>query len=249
MKQNTVQSFFDVEKYPDEFLQIHTNSITIPATYKNEWDDDFGARGWKLDIGIGNPDLIATNRQTGGLIPTSIFVHDILDHFVSGFGVTDHRSEAMALIQLYLRTGSDPRPDYEQMVKEDIIKGIVDGDMLSYFLPDNLLEILPAQITQKPDSQIIQFLIEQVGEAELFNQLMGQLYRLGNMGKKHARVSWKKCKLDYHKRKEIGLMIQDSLAIIDIEAESGGIDLLHAAIHISNSQCSFNAKTNNKQVL
>jgi len=57
---------------------------------------------------IGDPEIIASTRETGQRINTSAFVHDILDHFLSGFGVSGHRSEAMTLIQLSKRTGSDP---------------------------------------------------------------------------------------------------------------------------------------------
>ena len=61
-----------------------------------------------MNATIGDPEIIASTRETGQRINTSAFVHDILDHFLSGFGVSGHRSEAMTLIQLSKRTGSDP---------------------------------------------------------------------------------------------------------------------------------------------
>jgi len=72
-----------------------------------------------------------------------VFIHDILDHFLSGFGVSGHRSEAMALIQLSKRTGSD----YEQLVTEDILNGRVNGEVLQSLLGviDQIVEELGAE--------------------------------------------------------------------------------------------------------
>ncbi|WP_410352766.1 hypothetical protein [Thiohalophilus sp.] len=128
-------AFLDVAQYPPDLLQIRDEGAQVRVTYKKEWDDGFGARGWKLNATIGDPVIIASTRETGQRIPTSVFVHDILDHFLSGFGVSGHRSEAMALRQLYRRTGSDPRPDYRQLVKEDLFYGMVNGEKLKTFLP------------------------------------------------------------------------------------------------------------------
>jgi len=109
------ESFCSVEQYPQNLLRTDDDGVQVPVTYKKVWDDGFGARGWKVNATIGDPEIIASTRETGQRINTSVFIHDILDHFLSGFGVSGHRSEAMALIQLSKRTGSDPRPDYEQL--------------------------------------------------------------------------------------------------------------------------------------
>ena len=122
------KSFYDVAQYPSALLQITDTSVRVPVTYKQLWDDGFGARGWKINATISDPEIIASTRETGQNINTSVFIHDILDHFLSGFGVSGHRSEAMALIQLSNRTGSSPAPDYEQMVREDILNGRVNGE-------------------------------------------------------------------------------------------------------------------------
>ncbi len=93
----------DVEQYPQNLMLIHDDCVQIQVTYKKVWDDEFGARGWKLNATIGDPEIIASTRETGQKISTSAFIHDILDHFLSGFGVSGHGSEAMALIQLSKR--------------------------------------------------------------------------------------------------------------------------------------------------
>ena len=88
-------------------------NVVVRVTYRSEWPDGFGARGWKLDIALDDPEIIASTPSPGERINTSVLVHDILDHYVSGFPPSGHRNEAMALIQLSTRTGSDPRSDYE----------------------------------------------------------------------------------------------------------------------------------------
>jgi len=53
------------------------------------------------------------------LLKASVFIHDTLDHFLSDFGVSGHRSEAMALIQLSRRTDASPEADYRQNLPND----------------------------------------------------------------------------------------------------------------------------------
>lgn len=115
------ESFRSVAQYSRDLLRISDDGVDVPVTYKKVWDDGFGARGWKVNATIGDPEIIASTRETGWKINTSVFIHDILDHLLSGFGISGHRREAMALIQLAKRTGSDPGPEFEQLVREDIL--------------------------------------------------------------------------------------------------------------------------------
>ncbi|HEB97490.1 MAG TPA: hypothetical protein ENI96_13790, partial [Sedimenticola thiotaurini] len=81
--------------------------MRIPVTYRDEWQDGFGARGWKLDASLMESTVISSTAYTGEKVPTSVLVHDILDHLLSGFGFSGHRNEAMAVVQLASRTGAD----------------------------------------------------------------------------------------------------------------------------------------------
>lgn len=231
-------SFLDVGQYPPDFLQILGDCVRVQVTYKKVWDDGFGARGWKLNIAIGDPEIIASTRETGQKINTSVFIHDILDHFFSGFGASGHRSEAMALIQLSKRTGSDPQPDYEQMVKEDIINGRVNGERLKTFLPADLCSMLPSD-TEMTDKEIIFFLREALGERHLFESLVKNFFTRGKSGETHAAESWRKLGLDPNKRTEIGLALQDILNSIDYIAEESGTEMLEASITINNEKCTL----------
>lgn len=228
----------DVRQYSEELLTIRAEEVCIPVTYKKSWDDGFGARGWKLNATIGDPEIIASTRETGQKINTSVFVHDILDHFLSGFGVSGHRSEAMALIQLSKRTNSDPSPDYEQMVREDIINGRVNGESLTTFLPKQLLDLLPSGVTMT-DSEMMSFLKQTVGEVRLVGDLIGHFFTLGKAGEQHAIDSWTALGLNPERRTEIGLALQALLEEIDAKAEYSQTDEAEGLIRITKSSVSF----------
>jgi hypothetical protein len=232
-------AFRSIEHYPQHLLRITDGCVQVPVTYKKVWDDGFGARGWKVDATIGDPEIIASTRETGQRINTSVFIHDILDHFLSGFGVSGHRSEAMALIQLSKRTGSDPGADYEQLVREDILNGRVNGEELVDFLPADLSDSLPAKATMT-GKQIIAFLREQVGEERLIKSLVENFFNLGREGENHAERSWKLLGLDTNKRAVIGHTLQALLVVIDQTVEALGIGELHGMITIDAAHVTFN---------
>lgn len=232
------KSFYSVAQYPPELLQVINGSVQVPVTYKKVWDDGFGARGWKVDATIGDPEIIASTRETGQRINTSVFIHDILDHFLSGFGVSGHRSEAMALIQLSKRTGSDPGSDYEQLVKEDILNGRVNGEELREFLPTDLYSRIPDN-SEMTDKEIISYLKENLGEKRLIKQLVDNFFKLGKAGEDHADKSWKTLGLDASKRTETGRALQSLLEVIDQKVEEPGVDELHGKIRINNNYVTF----------
>lgn len=244
MSGSVQESFRSVEQYPHNLLRIGDDGVQVPVTYKKVWDDGFGARGWKVDATIGDPEIIASTRETGQKINTSVFIHDILDHFLSGFGVSGHRSEAMALIQLSKRTGSDPGSDYEQLVREDILNGRVNGEALMDFLPTDLYDLVPENSTMT-DRETIAFLREQIGEECLIKSLVNNFFRLGKKGEKHASDSWKTLGLDTNKRTEIGLALQALLRVVDQTVERLEVDELHGMISIENSSITFNITDGN----
>ena len=239
MSASTQGAFRSIKQYPQNLLRTGDGSVHVPVTYKKVWDDGFGARGWKVDATIGDPEIIASTRETGQRINTSVFIHDILDHFLSGFGVSGHRSEAMALIQLSKRTGSDPGSDYEQLVREDILNGRVNGEALMDFLPADLYTLVPESSTMT-DKETIAFLREQIGEDRLIESLGENFFKLGKAGENHADESWRILGLDTSKRTGIGLALQSLLGVIDQNVEELGIEELHGLISIDNVYVTFN---------
>jgi len=233
------KSFHNVAEYPSDLLQQVNGSVQVPVTYKKVWDDGFGARGWKINATIGDPEIIASSRETGQRINTSVFIHDILDHFLSGFGVSGHRSEAMALIQLSKRTGSNPRSDYEQLVREDILHGRVNGESLMEFLPTDLRSMIPKN-PSITDKVIMTHLNKMLGgEKYLIKHLIDNFFKLGVAGESHADKSWKILGLNTHKRTEIGCALQELLQIADQTVEDLGIEKLCGFIRINNNHVSF----------
>ena len=236
---STQGAFRSIKQYPQTLLRVSDGSVQVPVTYRKVWNDGFGAEGWKVDATIGDPEIIASTRETGQRINTSVFIHDILDHFLSGFGVSGHRSEAMALVQLSKRTGSDPGSDYEQLVREDILNGRVNGEKLMDFLPVDLYALIPDNTTMT-DKEIIAFLREQIGEDRLIKSLVENFFKLGKEGENHADESWKILGLNINKRTDIGLALQTLLGAIDQTVEELGIEELHGIISIDNRYVTFN---------
>lgn len=230
------EAFVDVNRYAADQLKRHANGVEVFATYKKEWDDGFGARGWKLNVAINDPDIIASTRQTGERIKTSVFVHDILDHLLSGFGSSGHRSEAMALIQLARRTGADPAPDFRQMINEDLMIGRVNGETPGTFLPRDLLAILPSAESLS-DKAVMSSLSDIMGEDALVNSLVNHFFNLGYRGNAHAIRSWRKLGLAYENAANTGLAVQSLLEKADDGAESSGVERLDASIIISKKDC------------
>ena len=239
MSTSPVQGAFrSIKEYPQNQLRTGEASIQVPVTYKKVWNDGFGARGWKVDATIGDLAIIASTRETGQRINTSVFVHDILDHFLSGFGVSGHRSEAMALIQLSKRTGSDPGPDYEQLVREDILNGMVNGEALMDFLPADLHALIPENTTMTV-KETMAYLREEIGEERLIKSLVDNFFALGKKGERHASDSWKTLGLDTNKRTDIGLALQSLLGVIDKTVEEMVVEELHGIISINNKCVTF----------
>ena len=246
------RSRFDVRAYPGRFLRYSQGRVAVAVTYMRQWHDGFGARGWKIDATIGDPVIIASTRETGNRIPTSVFVHDVLDHYLSGFGISGHRSEAMALVQLSRRTGSDPLPDYRQMITEDILNGIINGERMTDFLPAGLLEILPANIarehrantdsmgdTAMSDREVIDYLAADLGRDRLMDVLAEHFLAIGVAGEPHARSSWSLLGLDADRKAAIGLAIQRLLDRVDARAEHNAIENMKGVISIHNESVGF----------
>ncbi len=215
--------------------------LVIPVTYKPEWQDGYGARGWKLDCTLDDPDVIAATAETGCQINTSVLVHDMLDHYISGFPLSGHRNEAMALIQLASRTGSDPRPDYTQMVDEDLMQGNVSGERLRSFLPSVFLKFLPDD--SMSGKQAISVLIDKLGRSVLRAALIEHFFELGERGVPLAQAGWRRHGLDYQLRKQFGLCLQKLLTQGDNIVQEKEYSYVNAEFLFNNQFCQLHIMT------
>ena len=212
-------------------------SAHIAVTYRREWNDGFGARGWKLDLSMGDPVVIAATAETGCRIHTSVLVHDILDHHLCGLPLSGHRNEAVALLMLAERTGSDPRPDFTQMVEEELIHGMVNGEPYREFLPDDLCERVPPDLTDGPG--LARRLVDQLGRETLKERLVERFFELGRAGWGAARGAWDESGLDFTHRTALGTALQRLLAEADTELVERGVDTAHGRFHLGDRACSL----------
>jgi hypothetical protein len=227
----------DVLAYPPAILQPTPGGARVAVSYRDEWQDGFGARGWKLDVSLDDPEIIASTRETGERIPTSVLIHDLLDHLLSGFAMSGHRAEAMALAQLGLRTGSDVRSDYEQMVHEDLLVGRVQGEDLRSFLGETLLAGLSEEVPD--DKTVVSILRERWGEAGLVERLIDRFYALGREGLEHAQHSWRRLGLSPQHRTPLGLALQQALVAADRHAQDADWSEAKGWIEVGRYECAI----------
>lgn len=217
------------------------SSITVPVTYQREWQDGFGARGWKLDVSIGEPSVIAATAEHGSRIPTSVLVHDILDHHLCGLMIGGHRNEAMALMQLASRTGADPRLDFRQIVDEDLMQGLCNGEPLRSFLPDDLVAFVPNHVTD--DKLVIELLCRIFSKEALRKRLVDHFAEIGEAVQTQVELHWIFIGLDYQRRRAMGMALQRLLVEIDALAYERTWKQAHCHFSIGNNICAVTVES------
>jgi len=206
----------------------------IPVTYHDEWQDGFGARGWKLDASLLDSTVIASTAYTGEKVPTSVLIHDILDHLLCGFGFSGHRNEAMAVIQLASRTGADIEISFRPMV-EEVMHGRILGESIETFLPDTLKRHLPADTLS--DEERMSYLARRLGKRRLKSLLLAHFQAIGEEGIGPAKAHWHWARLDYDRRTAIGLCLQELLVQADAMALTRRWQHARACFLVDNREC------------
>lgn len=209
----------------------------VPCLYRHVWEDGFGARGWKLAIAAEDPEVIASTAATGERIPTSVFVHDILDHLLCGLGTSGHRNEAVALLQLAERTGADPTPDFAQMVDEDLLQGCALGESLLELLPSDLTAGLPAGI--RDGKTLMTLLQARMGLEPLRQRLIDRFFELGRAGAPRARAHYAAQGLDVGRRGPLGLALQRLLEAADSWVRARCLETAEGAVWMTSRRCGF----------
>lgn len=213
------------------------SGAAVPVQYRAVWEDGFGARGWKLDVALDEPSVIAATAVTGERIPTSVLVHDILDHHLSGVAIGGHRNEAIALVQLASRTGADASLDYGQITDEDLLQGQCNGESLWSFLPDDLRRL--AGDGGQEGKQLIETLQQRLGAGPLRERLVERFWEIGRAEQQHVEDRWRRSGLDYGRRGEMGLALQRLLAQADEEAREREWPTAAGVFRVGNRHCSL----------
>jgi len=208
--------------------------IRIPVTYRDEWQDGFGARGWKLDASLMDSTVIASTAYTGEKVSTSVLIHDILDHLLCGFGFSGHRNEAMAVIQLASRAGADIEISFRPMV-EEVMRGRILGESIETFLPDTLKGHLPDDTLS--DEERMSHLSNRLGKRRLRSLLLAHFQAIGKEGIGPAKAHWHRAGLDYERRTAIGLCLQELLVRADEMALTRRWQHARACFLVDNREC------------
>lgn len=232
-------AFRDLHAYDESALWFEGGEVRVPVTYRLQWEDGFGARGWKLDAATADEEIIASTRETGARIPTSVFVHDLLDHLLSGFALSGHWAEAMALVQLQRRTGTDIAPDYAQMAREDLMVGRLLGPGGPYhrFIGAGLAAGI-TDAAEVPDARSLAKLLRaRLGDEAFERAIVQRLFALGEAGIAHARDSFAVLGLDDSARSRTGLCLQRALQDLDRRLEGRQIAFAHGVVWLSRTRC------------
>jgi hypothetical protein len=218
-------------------MNRHATEVRVPCLYRRTWQDGFGARGWKLAGTANDPEVIASTAATGERIPTSVFVHDILDHLLCGLGPSGHRNEAVALLQLAARTGADPTPDFAQMVDEDLLQGRVLDEPFRELVPPELTKTLPAGI--RDGTAIVERLQLQLGLGALRERLIARFFELGRAGTSAAREHFASHGLDFEHRGPLGLALQRLVEKADAWVQEINLETAAGEIWMTPRHCAF----------
>lgn len=229
----------DLRLLPSAWLRIGSSVVSIPVSYRDSWPDGLGARGWKLDANLDDPEIIAATSDASAAIPTSVLVHDVLDHLLCGFAPSGHRAEAMALEQLARRTGSDPTPDYRQMAREDLLNGQVVGEPMVRFIGADLRHRLPSAATDWDNRAVMNALRERLGDEALVEQLVQRMAGLGRAGRPHALISWRVTGFPFSRRSQLGLRMQRLLEQMGAWVDAEGLTITSGEIRIGQGGCAF----------
>jgi len=209
-------------------------AVLIDIRYHSEWDDGFGARGWKLESTIGDERVIASTPFTGDVSETSVFVHDIVDHHLCGLGIGGHRNEAIAVFLHALRSGVPIDSSIAFMV-EDILATGECGEELETFLPADMFDTI--SVSASKNQALIGEIINYYGICATHKKLVEHYYRIGAEGISNSLSVWSSHGLDNERRPAIGRCIQKLLLDADSHVQNKSISVAYGQIYVGNSKC------------
>lgn len=210
-------------------------------TYRDEWSDSFGARGWKLESAVANPEIIACTAHAGGKSPTSVIVHDILDHLVSGFGLSGCLNEARAIVMHGLRNGIEVRSSFECLVDDILRDPASDSDARELFAA---LLPAPVRFCCRSSAEMVERVGAQLGTAKMRARLIQRLIGVGLGGVRTAMTNWERRHLPFEKMADIGFCVQELLEKADDAILANKIAVADALLDLSDDVCRLELSTN-----
>lgn len=208
--------------------------LEFPVVYRKEWQDGFGARGWKLDVAIDDHEVVACTAYTGQKSRTSVLIHDLLDHLVSGFWLSGYYNEARATAMHGLRNGIEVRSSYEHMV-EEILRSRKLGEPFQMFLPSRVVSGIPESCVL--DAQKFDFLLERMSPEELRARLVQGFLAAGISGVPVAYEQWKKHGLVFETMHGLGCCLQRLQERGESLIAEADAEMAVGSFQISNEAC------------
>ncbi len=215
-------------------------AAVIDIQYRAEWDDGFGARGWKIESSIPDPRVIASTAFTGDVAETSVFVHDIVDHHLCGLSIGGHRSEAVAIFLHALRSGVPVEPSIRLMVDE-LLATAECGEELCTFLPADML--CKIDDPRADDRLVLEQLTSRYGKAQTCTRLVEHYYRIAAQGIPDALEAWSANGLENVRRPAIGRCLQRLIRDADAYVLREHISSIRGQATVGNTQCQITAGT------
>lgn len=215
------------------------SGMLLDVTYHSECQDGYRAQGWKLNLAMDDPAVIACTAYTGNKTPTSVLVHDILDHLISGFWLSGYINEARATAMHGLRNGIKIRSSYEWMVNEILSTNNL-KEPISGLLPANISTSIPALTA--PD-KTLELLLKNNHPADIRRHLMEGFFRTGLSGIPIAVSNWRTQCLDFGKMYSIGLCLQALLAEAQDIVVDWASETAKGQFFVGNEVCKFAVET------
>ena len=186
------------------------------------------------DSGGGFP-TFPSSTAIGPASPTSVPIHDVLDHWVCGFGWRTYSDEAKATVMHGLRNGIDVRKSFE-LLAEDLI---ADQNPLEPIELFNLYRGLLLGGALNPSREAFNRVICQMGHEKAIASTSMSLHRIGLEGIHEAQRQWQKLGLNLSLMGHIGLALQELLKEAESIIVANKHDFIDATLGIQISNCTI----------
>jgi hypothetical protein len=191
-------------------------------------------QAWHIDPAVapgGSVDCPAAGRSSLDLI------HELLDHWIPGFGLAGAGAEAKALVQFAARTGADPIPALQALVDRLLLAGQPAGDPLADLLPGDLLTRLSR--AELADAAFLQRLRAELGDGLLRARLTARLLDLGWGGMGPARATWFGRGLDFRRRQALARSLERVLAWMEDSVQRAEPATFHGELAVASDMVRF----------
>lgn len=213
--------------------------MIIALIYKDSWPDCFGAGGWRIRDIDGRFRTFPSHAALGTASPTAVPVHDLLDHWVCGFGWRTYSDEAKATVMHGLRNGIGIRRSLE-MLAEDFVADPQPSERIDFFLSPKRSERPAEDGTCGHRDAVIQA-IRTMGRQNVVAATARGLHRMGLSGVTEAQIRWDEAGLDFSLMGHLGHALQRLLEEAEREVAAETIEPIDTTVEVLPGICRLSA--------